>query len=78
MLPNDKVAEEREIIMSTKCKHDCFNCPYDDCKIETASSEERKEIRERDNRYYNSIESKGVVKQRPNRAKHRGKRRVIA
>ena len=59
--------------MKVKCGRDCFNCPYEDCMVETASLEERKEIRERDNRYYNAIDAKGVVKQKPTRRKHRGR-----
>ena len=57
-----------------QCNHDCFNCTYDDCVVNTLSSEDRKEIRERDNRYYNAIEAKGIIRQRPTRAKHRGRR----
>ena len=58
-----------------KCKHnDCFSCPYEDCISDILSSEDRKEIRERDNRYYNAIEAKGIIRQRPTRAKHRGRR----
>ena len=52
-----------------KCNYDCFNCIYNDCIVNTASPSERKEIRERDNRYYNSTGSKmlrGIT-----RAKHK-------
>ena len=51
-----------------KCKYDCFNCPYEDCKIETASSAELKEIRERDNRFYNTGK---VVRLKPMLARKR-------
>lgn len=60
-----------------KCKHDCFNCPYDDCIIETASSEELKEIRERDKRYFNE-KTGNVLKQKPTRARNRYSRKVYA
>ena len=65
--------------MSIRCKHDCFNCKFDDCVLpeDRLSLEERREIRERDNRYFNAIEAKGVVKQRPNRKRQRTKRRVV-
>ena len=52
--------------MKTKCNHDCFNCIYDDCVIETISSEEREAIRERDKQYFTAIKmsrtKKGRVK----------------
>lgn len=57
-----------------KCNRDCFNCVYDDCIVDIASSAERKEIRERDNRHYNAIEAKYIIKQKPTRAKYRGRR----
>ncbi len=44
-----------------KCNRDCFNCKYEDCIIEKASSEERKEIRERDNRYFKTNVMTGSV-----------------
>lgn len=58
----------------SNCNRDCFNCIYDDCVVEELSDDERKEIRERDNRYYNAIETRGIIKQKPTRAKHRGRR----
>lgn len=55
-----------------RCNHDCFNCIYDDCIIETMSSEERNEIKERDKRYFDApAKTMSIVKQRPVRAKHR-------
>lgn len=56
-----------------KCDHNCFECKYDDCIIENMSSEERKEISDRDKRYFNSISTTGsVVKARARRCKYRG------
>ena len=62
--------------MGVRCKHDCFNCRFNDCVIDekNISLEERREIRERDSRYFNAIEANGVIKQRPTRRKHRGRR----
>lgn len=55
-----------------RCNHDCFNCIYDDCIIEKMSSAERKEVKERDRRYFDvPAKTMSVVKQRPVRAKHR-------
>lgn len=56
-----------------KCNHNCFECPHDDCIIETMSSEERKELRERDIMYFNADTSGSVVKQRARRAKYKGR-----
>ena len=63
--------------MKIKCKHRCFECPYEDCLVEGISSEERKEIRERDENYFIPLGAKSIVKQRPGRAKHRGKIVVV-
>ena len=60
-----------------KCNRDCFNCIYDDCIIETASSKERKEIKMRDESYFNTLGS-GILKQKPVRARHRHSRKVYA
>lgn len=54
-----------------KCGYDCFNCPYDDCKIEKASSAELREIRERDDRFFNTGK---VIKQKPNRARKQARK----
>lgn len=62
--------------MKSKCNHDCFNCTYDDCIIESISSKERKEIKERDKQYFTPVKAYGVMIQRPVRAKHRGRRGV--
>lgn len=59
--------------MKAKCNHKCFECPYDDCIVETITLEERKEIRERDSRYFCASESKSIVKQKPGLAKHKGR-----
>lgn len=60
-----------------KCNHDCFHCIHDDCIIESISAEERIEIKERDKRYYDAIDSQSIIKARPRRKKYRG-RIVIA
>lgn len=45
--------------MAKMCNRTCPDyCPYDDCILDTISPTERKEIRERDNRYYNTTGSK--------------------
>ena len=55
----------------SKCNHDCFNCQYPDCVIETISPEERKEINERDKRYFTPVATRVVI-QRANRARQKG------
>lgn len=57
--------------MAKKCERDCFNCKFDDCIIETVTKEEREEQNWRDREY---ISYGFVLKQRPARAKHRGRR----
>ena len=54
-----------------KCNHNCFECTYDDCILDDKeiTSVERMEIRQRDNRYFNSIESRAIIKQKPTRAR---------
>lgn len=54
-----------------KCNNDCFNCPYNDCIVNGITTEDRKEIRERDNRYYNAVSSNWIVNGRPTRARKR-------
>lgn len=52
----------------SKCNHDCFKCPYEDCVVNDITSEERLEMKERDIKFMNY----GVVhKGRPQKAKHR-------
>ena len=53
-----------------KCNEDCFNCVHDDCIVDVLSSKDRKEITERDKRYFNS----GTVslQARPRKRKYRG------
>ena len=66
------LANGKEENMS-KCNHkDCFTCPYKDCVVNDLTSEDRKEIRERDNRYYNVTTTSGsLVRQKPTRNKMR-------
>jgi hypothetical protein len=56
----------------SKCNHDCFNCTYDDCIVGVTqiSKEERKEIKERDKRYFNGADSR-ALKQIPSRARQK-------
>lgn len=57
--------------MSKRCNHDCFNCIYSDCQNDVITREERREIRERDISFTNYG---FILKQKPTRAKHRGRR----
>ena len=50
------------------CDKDCFNCTEPDCTLDGLTQKDRKEIRERDNRYFNSIEVT-CAKQMPRRAR---------
>ena len=54
-----------------RCRHDCFNCQYDDCVNETITREERAEARQRD---IDFMSYGKVIKKRPNKSKHRGRR----
>ena len=54
----------------SKCNHICFECTYYDC-IEDSSiitPEERKEIRDRDDRYFNNVKH---LQQKPTRSRRR-------
>lgn len=53
-----------------KCKHECFECPYDDCIVNDITSEERKEIKERDKNFTNYGHVLNAI---PNRASKRRK-----
>ena len=58
-----------------RCNNDCFNCIHDDCIISNISSKERREIKDRDTRYFGApVKSMSVLVQKPTRAKHRGRR----
>lgn len=54
-----------------RCNHDCFNCKFDDCVNDTITISERAESRQRDINY---MSYGNVIKQRPQKAKHRGRR----
>ena len=55
------------------CNHNCFCCTHDDCIVsdKSISSAERAEIRERDNRYFNSIDAKPIIRQKYKRARQK-------
>lgn len=53
-----------------KCKHNCFECPYDDCIVNDITSDERKEMKERDKKF---TDYGSVIKARPQKANHRKK-----
>ena len=52
------------------CQEDCFNCIFEDCIVNTITSKDRKEITERDKRYYNT--GNVSLKARPRKKKYRG------
>lgn len=62
--------------MKYKCNHDCFNCIFDDCIVETISSEERAEIRERDKQMFTEMPTR-VIRAKPGRVKNRNKMMVL-
>lgn len=51
-----------------KCNRDCFNCQFEDCVVDTMSSEERIETKERDKIFISSRTYGSLVKARPTRA----------
>lgn len=55
----------------SQCNRDCFNCMLRDCSVDTLSSEERKEIRERDNRYYNATGTGWMGSAKPTKTRRR-------
>lgn len=61
--------------MAKKCDENCFSCIYDDCIMNGITARDRKEIRDRDSRYFDAIESDigCVIKGRKQRKKHRGR-----
>ena len=63
-----------------KCNRDYFNCIHDDCVVSLTdiSREERKDIKERDKRYFDEMDARTIIKQRPVRAKSRNSRKVYA
>lgn len=62
----------REEKLQMECNRDCFNCILPDCRVNELLPEDRKEIRERDNRYYNVTTTSGsLVRQKPTRNKVR-------
>ena len=48
------------------CNHDCFNCVFDDCKVNKMTKEERIEIQNRD---FNYFDCGTLIKQKPNRSR---------
>ena len=54
--------------MSTKCNHKCFECKFSDCINDVITRTEKCEANKRDADF---IEYGRLLKQRPNRAKHR-------
>lgn len=58
---------------SKKCDHDCFNCIFDDCVSNELTKEERKEIKERDARYFSLTQPVRIQRHRTRRNGMRGK-----
>lgn len=54
-----------------KCKRDCFNCLFEDCIVDSMSSEERHQEKERDQKFSNICFYESIAKARPLRAKNR-------
>lgn len=38
----------------SECNHNCFNCIFDDCKVNVMTKKERRELKNRDTGYFNT------------------------